>query len=49
MDLRGLEWGHLWREAQGDPHRVLLQLDQPTGPLGVLPGDQSVFVSRQGG
>jgi len=47
MDLRGWEWGYLWRETQGDPHRVLLQLDQPTRPLGVLADGQTIYVGSE--
>ncbi len=42
-DLRGWEWHYLWRETQGDPHRVLLQLDKPIVSLGVFPGGKTIF------
>ncbi len=44
-DLRGWEWRYLWRESQGDPHRVLAQLDRPVTSLGVLPDGQTAFAS----
>ncbi len=46
-DLRGWEWHYLWGETHGDPHRVLLQLDKPTGPLGVLPDGKTIFVGAK--